>query len=155
MIPPVSTHMDRRRNPRITAMLPVRVWGVDARALPFMQLATVRNISSSGVVVQGIRRRLLPGVVLEVERGDDKARCRNGGGSVPRPGSQRRANATSGVRSFRPPDDSSHQSLTLRFTRRRDAVFRQRVGCDASAPAWDAAGGTLLDPATAGSRRDG
>ena len=73
MITPVSTHMDRRRNPRITAMLPVRVWGVDAHALPFMQLATVRNISSSGAVVQGIRRRIQPGVVLEVQSGDDKA----------------------------------------------------------------------------------
>ena len=73
MITPVFTHMDRRRNPRITAMLPVRVWGVDAHALPFMQLATVRNISSSGAVVQGIRRRIQPGVVLEVQSGDDKA----------------------------------------------------------------------------------
>ena len=74
MITPVSLlNMDRRRNPRITAMLPVRVWGVDAHALPFMQLATVRNISSSGAVVQGIRRRIQPGVVLEVQSGDDKA----------------------------------------------------------------------------------
>jgi hypothetical protein len=74
MITPVSSlNMDRRRNPRITAMLPVRVWGVDAHALPFMQLATVRNISSSGAVVQGIRRRIQPGVVLEVQSGDDKA----------------------------------------------------------------------------------
>jgi hypothetical protein len=69
----VNTHMDRRRNPRITAMLPVRVWGVDAHALPFMQLATVRNISSSGAVVQGLRRQIRPGEVLEVQSGDDKA----------------------------------------------------------------------------------
>ena len=68
--------MDRRRNPRITAMLPVRVWGVDANALPFMQLATVRNISSSGAVVQGMRRRIQPGEVLEVQSGEDKAQFR-------------------------------------------------------------------------------
>ena len=65
--------MDRRRNPRITAMLPVRIWGVDAHALPFMQLATVRNVSNTGAVVQGMRRRIQPGEVLEVQSGDDKA----------------------------------------------------------------------------------
>jgi PilZ domain-containing protein len=76
MIPVSLPNMDRRRNPRITAMLPVRVWGVDAHSLPFMQLATVRNISSSGAVVQGMRRRIQPGEVLEVQSGDEKAEFR-------------------------------------------------------------------------------
>src|SRR5436305_1434970 len=40
--------MDRRRNPRVKAQLPVRIWGVDAHDLPFMQLASVKNLSSSG-----------------------------------------------------------------------------------------------------------
>jgi len=73
MITPVSTHMDRRRNRESPQCCPSGsgVW-MRMRCL-FMQLATVRNISSSGAVVQGIRRRVQPGVVLEVQSGDDKA----------------------------------------------------------------------------------
>jgi hypothetical protein len=68
--------MDRRRNPRVTVLLPVRVWGVDAHSLPFTQLVTVKNFSASGVVVQGLRRQVNPGEILEVQTGDSKARFR-------------------------------------------------------------------------------
>ena len=50
--------MDRRRNSRVSARLPVRIWGVDAHDLPFMQLASVKNLSSTGAVVQGMRRQI-------------------------------------------------------------------------------------------------
>jgi hypothetical protein len=68
--------MDRRRNPRVVAHLPVRVWGMDAQGLPFMQLAGVRNISSSGALIQGMRRQVLPGEILEVQLGQEKAQFR-------------------------------------------------------------------------------
>ena len=68
--------MDRRRNPRVTVLLPVRVWGVDAHSLPFTQLVTVKNLSASGVVVRGLRRQVNPGQVLEVQAGDGKAQFR-------------------------------------------------------------------------------
>jgi hypothetical protein len=68
--------MDRRQKSRVTALVPVRVWGVDAFALPFMQLASVRNISGGGAVIQGIRRQLLPGETLEVQLGVSKAQFR-------------------------------------------------------------------------------
>ena len=68
--------MDRRRNPRVTALLPVRVWGLDAHDQAFIQLAHVKNISSSGAVIQGMSRQIKPGVVLEVQHGDDKAQFR-------------------------------------------------------------------------------
>src|SRR5580704_7394212 len=68
--------MDRRRNPRVTACLPVCVWGMDAHALPFMQSATVRNISSSGAVIQGLCRQVRLGGILEVQFGDEKAQFR-------------------------------------------------------------------------------
>ena len=68
--------MDRRRNPRVMAHLPVRVWGMDAEGLPFMQLAGVRNISSSGALIQGMRRQVLPGEILEVQLGQEKAQFR-------------------------------------------------------------------------------
>ncbi len=68
--------MDRRRNSRVSARLPVRIWGVDAHDLPFMQLASVKNLSSTGAVVQGVRRQIRPGEILEVQSDEEKARFR-------------------------------------------------------------------------------
>ncbi len=68
--------MDRRRCPRVTAILPVHVWGLDAYSLPFAQSATVTDISSCGAVIQGMLRRLRPGAVLEVQLGDTRAEFR-------------------------------------------------------------------------------
>jgi hypothetical protein len=65
--------MDRRRSPRVATFLPVRIWGVDAHCLPFMQLATVKNVSDGGAVVQGLRRRVKPGEILEVQSEEGKA----------------------------------------------------------------------------------
>ncbi|MBZ5721155.1 MAG: PilZ domain-containing protein [Acidobacteriia bacterium] len=68
--------MDRRQNPRVTALLPVRIWGVDAYAQPFMQLASMKNISRSGASLQGICRQVRPGQVLEVQLDQQKAEFR-------------------------------------------------------------------------------
>ena len=68
--------MDRRRNPRVTVLLPVRVWGVDAHSLPFTQLVTVKNLSTNGAVLRGLRRRVNPGEILEVQTGEGKAQFR-------------------------------------------------------------------------------
>jgi hypothetical protein len=68
--------MDRRQSPRVATLLPVRVWGIDAHSLPFMQPATVTNISASGAVVQGIQRTLRPGDILEVQFAGEKAEFR-------------------------------------------------------------------------------
>jgi len=68
--------MDRRRSSRVGANLPVRIWGVDAHDLPFMQLATVKNLSGSGAVIHGMRRQIRPGEVLEVQMDREKAQFR-------------------------------------------------------------------------------
>lgn len=68
--------MDRRRFPRVTAFLPVRVWGVDAHSLPFMQLARARNISGAGAVIQGLSRQIKAGEILEVQTDEGKAQFR-------------------------------------------------------------------------------
>ena len=68
--------MDRRRSPRVTAHLPVRVWGVDAHDLPFMQLASVKNLSGTGAVIHGMRRRMRLGEILEVQMDQEKAQFR-------------------------------------------------------------------------------
>jgi hypothetical protein len=56
--------------------LPVRVWGVDAHDLPFMQLASVKNLSGTGAVIHGMRRQMRPGEVLEVQMDREKAQFR-------------------------------------------------------------------------------
>jgi hypothetical protein len=68
--------MDRRRSPRVTAHLPVRIWGVDAHDLPFMQLASVKNLSSTGAVIHGMRRQIRPGEILELQLDQEKAQFR-------------------------------------------------------------------------------
>ena len=68
--------MDRRRSPRVTALLPVRIWGVDAYAQPFMQMASMKNISRSGASLQGVCRQVRPGQVLEVQLDQQTAEFR-------------------------------------------------------------------------------
>jgi len=68
--------MDRRRSPRVTAHLPVRIWGVDAHDLPFMQVASVKNLSSTGAVIHGMRRQIRPGEILELQLDQEKAEFR-------------------------------------------------------------------------------
>jgi len=68
--------MDRRRKRRVTAHLPVRVWGVDAKAQPFTQLARVKNISIRGALVQGMLRTVKPGEIVHVQFGEEKAQFR-------------------------------------------------------------------------------
>lgn len=68
--------MDRRRSPRVETHLPVRVWGLDAHSLPFILMATARNISASGAVIQGIRRQMRPGEIIEVQMENVKAEFR-------------------------------------------------------------------------------
>jgi hypothetical protein len=41
-----------------------------------MQLASIRNISSTGAVVQGISRQVRPGEILEMQLGEEKSEFR-------------------------------------------------------------------------------
>lgn len=68
-----SNLMDRRRETRVDVLLPVRIWGVDNHCCPFMQLARVRNISSAGAVIQGLRCQIKPGEIVDVQYEGSKA----------------------------------------------------------------------------------
>ena len=65
--------MDRRSQPRVNTALPVRIWGVDANCRPFMQLATVKNISEKGALLDGVRAQLKAGEVVDVQYNNQKA----------------------------------------------------------------------------------
>jgi len=68
--------MYRRRNRRVAAFLTVRIWGVDAKSLPFTQHAQVRNISDGGAVLQGMIRPVKAGAILHVQHEADQAQFR-------------------------------------------------------------------------------
>ena len=68
--------MDRRRKRRVETVLPVQVWGVDAKAQPFAQSATATNISSNGAMVVGLTRRLAPGSLIHVQFGNEQSQYR-------------------------------------------------------------------------------
>src|SRR5438270_1203950 len=65
--------MDRRYRPRVATALPVRIWGIDANSRPFMQLATVKNVTDDGVQLYGLRIALKPGVVVDLQYNGIKA----------------------------------------------------------------------------------
>lgn len=68
--------MDRRQHPRVEVQLPVEVWGLDAHGQAFMDPAIVTNMSTSGLVLQGLRRKIRAGEILDVRMGNDKAQYR-------------------------------------------------------------------------------
>jgi len=68
--------MDRRQSPRIEVQLPVQVWGMDAHGQPFTHPALVTNMSTGGLVIQGVRRKIRAGEILDVRMGDEKAQFR-------------------------------------------------------------------------------
>jgi hypothetical protein len=65
--------MDRRQKPRVAAQLPVRVWGMDAKAQPFTQLVRVRNISRNGALLEGMMCMVKPGEVIQIQFGEEQA----------------------------------------------------------------------------------
>jgi hypothetical protein len=66
--------MEPKGETRVTAELPVRVWGMDADGKPFFQNATASNLSSEGALLSRIQHPLKMGEILGVQYGDKKAR---------------------------------------------------------------------------------
>jgi hypothetical protein len=68
--------MDQRRSARVNVQLPVNVWGVDAFGQAFSSPGMVTNLSASGLVVQGVRRRMRIGDSLDIRMGASKGQFR-------------------------------------------------------------------------------
>ena len=49
---------------------------MDAHGQPFTHPALVTNMSLGGLVVQGVRRKIRTGEILDVQMGEDKAQFR-------------------------------------------------------------------------------
>ncbi|MFZ0735101.1 MAG: hypothetical protein WAM79_22480 [Candidatus Sulfotelmatobacter sp.] len=69
-------NIDRRREPRREAELPVTVWGVDTRGERFLQQASAREISLSGALLSGLDAELRSGDVIGILYSGRKARYR-------------------------------------------------------------------------------
>ena len=68
--------MDRRQKARVCVQLPVSVWGLDAFGQAFTSPAMVTNMSSNGVVLQGVMRRMRIGDTIDLRMGNDKGQFR-------------------------------------------------------------------------------
>ena len=68
--------MNRPRDTRVESALPVRIWGVDSYSRPFMQLASVRILSTLGAVLQNVRAQIRPGEILDVQYEGQRAQFR-------------------------------------------------------------------------------
>jgi len=66
--------MEKRPELRISADIPVRVWGMDVDGKPFFQSATADNLSSEGAQLSHINHSLKIGDVIGIQHGDKKAR---------------------------------------------------------------------------------
>jgi hypothetical protein len=66
--------MEKRPEIRVSADIPVRVWGMDADGKPFFQSATAGNLSSDGAQLSQINHSLKTGDIIGIQYGDKKAR---------------------------------------------------------------------------------
>src|SRR5260370_35195622 len=65
--------MEKRPELRISADIPVRVWGMDVDGKPFFQSATADNLSSEGAQLCHINHSLTIGDAIGSQHGDKKA----------------------------------------------------------------------------------
>src|ERR1700687_4095940 len=66
---------NQRPDPRISADLSVRVWGMSASGRTFHQYVRARNISGSGALFSGLENELKVGDIVGVQYNDRKSRC--------------------------------------------------------------------------------
>ena len=68
--------MDRRHNARVSVQLPAQVWGLNASGQAFTDSALVVNMSSGGIVLRGVNRRIRMGELLDVRMGNSSSQFR-------------------------------------------------------------------------------
>jgi hypothetical protein len=66
--------MEKRPESRVSADIPVRIWGMDASGRPFFQNAVAGNLSSEGAQLSQISHSLKMGEIIGIQYGDKKAR---------------------------------------------------------------------------------
>jgi hypothetical protein len=69
-------HVGKRRDQRVDAVYPVRLWGMDASGRPFIEAATTVNVSRRGVMIKDVPGKLAVGEVVGLRMGEEKAKFR-------------------------------------------------------------------------------
>ncbi len=72
----MSQGIGKRREKRIAAMFPIRLWGMDACGRPFIEASTTINISRSGVLLRGIPAKLAVGDIVGLTYSEKKYKFR-------------------------------------------------------------------------------
>lgn len=74
---PESNFMSgKRRDDRVSATLPVRIFGMDSSGHPFSEQVRTRNISKRGALLTGVKTPLKAGEVIGLAHSDRKSRFR-------------------------------------------------------------------------------
>jgi hypothetical protein len=68
--------MNRRKESRLNLEFSVRIWGVDRMARPFAELVRARNVSEKGAELVGMRSKVRPGELHDVQHGAARAQFR-------------------------------------------------------------------------------
>jgi hypothetical protein len=66
--------MGRRKEPRTRARVMVKLWGTDAQGRPFIDSVHTRDVSTDGVLLEGVQCALQPGEAVGLTCGDKKGR---------------------------------------------------------------------------------
>jgi len=66
----------KRRDKRIEAVYPVRLWGMDANGRPFIEAASTANVSRKGVLLKGVLGNVAIGDVVGLTFGERKCKFR-------------------------------------------------------------------------------
>src|SRR5215469_8921518 len=72
----MSGSTGNRSEKRITAIHPIRLWGLDANGQPFIEAATTLNVSRTGVLLKDVPAKLVVGDVIALRSGEQKCRFR-------------------------------------------------------------------------------
>jgi hypothetical protein len=72
----MASGIGKRRHKRIPAALAVRLWGMDARGRPFMELSRTKNVSRSGVLLDGVPAKLAVGDIIGLRCNEKKYQFR-------------------------------------------------------------------------------
>src|SRR5579863_2690706 len=72
----MESGIGNRREKRIGAVFPVRLWGMDAWGRPFIEATRTSNISRSGVLLGDVPATLAVGDIVGLTYGDKKHRFR-------------------------------------------------------------------------------
>lgn len=72
----MSIGMGKRREKRVAAVLPIRLWGLDANGRPFIEASSTGNVSRSGALLRDVPAKLAVGDIIGLRCKQKKYRFR-------------------------------------------------------------------------------